>query len=39
VDTYPHLILFPGIVMALVTISFYVVGQLFADASDPRTHR
>lgn len=39
VDTYPHLILFPGIVMAMVTISFYVVGQLFADASDPRTHR
>lgn len=39
VDTYPHMILFPGIVMGLVTISFYVVGQLFADASDPRTHR
>ncbi len=39
VDTYPHLIVFPGLVMALVTISFYVVGQLFADASDPRTHR
>jgi oligopeptide transport system permease protein len=39
VDTYPHMILYPGIVMGLVTISFYVVGQLFADASDPRTHR
>ncbi len=39
VDTYPHMIVFPGIVMGLVTISFYVVGQLFADASDPRTHR
>jgi oligopeptide transport system permease protein len=39
VDTYLHMILFPGVVMALVTISFYVVGQLFADASDPRTHR
>jgi len=39
VDTYPHMILFPGIVMGLITISFYVVGQIFADASDPRTHR
>ncbi len=39
VDTYPHMIVFPGIVMGLITISFYVVGQLFADASDPRTHR
>ena len=39
VDTYPHMIFFPGIVLAMVTISFYVVGQLFADASDPRTHR
>ena len=39
VDTYPHMILFPGIVMGLITISFYIVGQLFADASDPRTHR
>lgn len=39
VDTYPHMIVFPGIVMGLITISFYVVGQIFADASDPRTHR
>ena len=39
VDTYPHMIVFPGIVLGLVTVSFYVVGQLFADASDPRTHR
>lgn len=39
VDTYPHMIVFPGLVLGLVTISFYVVGQLFADASDPRTHR
>jgi oligopeptide transport system permease protein len=39
VDTYPHMIVFPGIVLGLITISFYIVGQLFADASDPRTHR
>jgi len=31
VDTYPHMIVFPGIVLGLITISFYIVGQLFAD--------
>jgi oligopeptide transport system permease protein len=39
IDTYPHMIVFPAVVMALITISFYVVGQKLADASDPRTHR
>jgi len=39
VDTYPHMIIFPAVVMGLITISFYVVGQKLADASDPRTHR
>jgi oligopeptide transport system permease protein len=39
IDTYPHMIVFPAIVMGLITVSFYVVGQKLADASDPRTHR
>lgn len=38
-DTYPHLIIIPGLVMALITVSFYVAGQALADASDPRAHR
>ncbi len=39
IDTYPHMIIFPAVVMGLITISFYVVGQKLADASDPRTHQ
>jgi oligopeptide transport system permease protein len=39
IDTYPHLIGFPMLIMGLITLSFYVVGQRLADASDPRTHR
>ncbi len=31
-------LIFPTIVLATVTISFYVVGNTFADASDPKNH-
>lgn len=31
-------LIFPTIVLAIVTISFYVVGNTFADASDPKNH-
>ncbi|WP_416198287.1 MAG: Oligopeptide transport system permease protein [Sporanaerobacter sp.] len=31
-------LIFPAIVLSLVTISFYVIGNAFADAADPRTH-
>ncbi|MDR0958277.1 MAG: ABC transporter permease [Clostridiales bacterium] len=34
----PHLMTFPTIVVALITISFYIVGNTLADASDPRNH-
>ena len=29
---------FPAIVLSIVTISFYVIGNAFADAADPRNH-
>lgn len=29
---------FPAIVLSVVTISFYVIGNAFADAADPRNH-
>ncbi len=32
-------LLFPVIVVSAITISFYVIGNAFADASDPRNHR
>ncbi|MDR0614668.1 MAG: ABC transporter permease, partial [Lactobacillales bacterium] len=35
---YPYLFWIPVIVLALVTVSLYLVGQRLADASDPRVH-
>ena len=35
---YPHLFWAPVIVLAIVSISLYVLGQSLADASDPRSH-
>ena len=35
---YPHLFWIPVIVLALLSISLYIVGQKLADAADPRTH-
>ena len=29
---------FPAIVLSVVTISFYIIGNAFADASDPKNH-
>ncbi len=31
-------LIFPTIVLSMITISFYVLGNAFADASDPRNH-
>lgn len=31
-------LIFPAIVLSVVTISFYVIGNAFADASDPKNH-
>lgn len=31
-------LLFPAAVLSVITISFYVMGNAFADASDPRNH-
>jgi oligopeptide transport system permease protein len=31
-------LLFPALVLSAVTISFYVMGNAFADAADPRNH-
>ncbi|GFH41838.1 peptide ABC transporter permease [Lactococcus hodotermopsidis] len=39
ITNHPYLFWFPVIVLGLVTISLYLVGQTLADASDPRTHQ
>jgi len=38
IQIYPYQLLFPTIVLSFVTVSFYIVGNKFADASDPRNH-
>lgn len=35
---YPFQMLYPTSVLCLITISFYIVGNKFADASDPKNH-
>ena len=30
--------IFPAIVLSIVTISFYIIGNAFADAADPKNH-
>ncbi|MGU9557697.1 oligopeptide ABC transporter permease OppC [Lactiplantibacillus pentosus] len=36
--SYPYLFWLPVLVLALITVSLYIVWQNLADASDPRTH-
>lgn len=35
---YPYQLAWPTLILASVTVSFYVIGNRFADASDPRNH-
>lgn len=35
---YPHLLIFPALIVSLITITFYLIGNAFSDASDPRNH-
>lgn len=36
---YPHIFLFPAIIIALLSLSFYYLGLNLADATDPKNHR
>lgn len=36
--SFLHLLIYPCIGAAVITISFYVIGNAFSDASDPRNH-
>lgn len=31
-------LIFPSIILSLITISFYLIGNVFADAADPKNH-
>jgi oligopeptide transport system permease protein len=35
---FPHLLVFPALIVALITITFYLLGNAFSDACDPRNH-
>ena len=35
---YPYQMLYPASILCLITMSFYLVGNRFADASDPKNH-
>ncbi len=37
-STLRYQLIFPAIILSIITISFYVVGNVFADAADPRNH-
>ena len=38
VESLRYQLILPAIVLSLITISFYVIGNAFADAADPRNH-
>ena len=35
---YPYLLIFPASIVSIISISFYIMGNAFSDASDPRNH-
>ncbi|MBR2802004.1 MAG: ABC transporter permease [Erysipelotrichaceae bacterium] len=37
-NSYPHMFWIPVFILALISISLYIVGQKLSDAADPRTH-
>lgn len=35
---YPYLLIFPAIIVSIISITFYLIGNAFSDAADPRNH-
>ena len=35
---FPYLLIFPAIIVSIITIAFYLIGNAFSDAADPRNH-
>lgn len=36
--SYPYLLVYPALIVSMITITFYLVGNAFSDACDPRNH-
>lgn len=35
---YPYLLIFPAVIVSVIAITFYLIGNAFSDAADPRNH-
>ncbi|CAM5702795.1 ABC transporter permease OS=Lysinibacillus sphaericus OX=1421 GN=LS41612_13755 PE=3 SV=1 [Lysinibacillus sphaericus] len=35
---FRYQLIFPSIVLSIITIAFYIIGNAFADAADPKNH-
>ncbi len=35
---FPYLLIFPASIVSIISVTFYLVGNAFSDASDPRNH-
>lgn len=35
---FPYLLVFPAVIVSVITVTFYLVGNAFSDACDPRNH-
>lgn len=35
---FPYLLIFPAIIVSIITIAFYLAGNAFSDAADPKNH-
>jgi len=35
---YPYLLIFPAVIVSIISVTFYLLGNAFSDASDPRNH-
>ena len=38
VDSLRYQLIYPAIILSVITVSFYILGNAFSDAADPRTH-
>ena len=37
-ESLRYQLIFPAVVLSFVTVSFYIIGNAFADAADPKNH-
>lgn len=35
---YPYLLIFPAVIVSIISVTFYLAGNAFSDAADPRNH-